>query len=190
MDTNNVDFHTICKESKKLVQLTPESEALIKKIGPIVIPNLDSVTNKFYDVLLGVPSTAKILEGRVDSLKKTHRAWLESLFTQTIDEKYTEWMHHVGEVHVNVELPVEFMTSGMTLIQVELLEIIINDETLEMDTRLKACQAITALCGFSQLVMQKSYSEDTLRRIDAELDRFLTITGMSKVLFEKLASTH
>lgn len=188
MNTDSIDFHKICKESKELVQFTPESERLINKAGPIVIPYLDNVTNKFYDVLLRVPATAKLLEGRVDSLKRTHRAWLESLFTQTIDEDYTQWMHHVGEVHVNVELPVEFMTSGMTLIQMELLEIILNDESLETDERLKISQAIIALCGFSQLVMQKSYSEDTLRRIDAELDRFLAITGMSKVLFENLAS--
>jgi len=185
MTADTVDFSKICDESKELVEMSAESEALIKQIGPVVIPHLDHVTNHFYEVLLGVPSTASLLEGRVDTLKKTHRQWLESLFTQTIDAEYTKWMHHIGEVHVKVKLPVEFMTSGMTLIQQELLAVIINEESLDAETRLKASQAMISLCGFSQLVMQKSYSEDTLR---GELDRFLVITGMSRKLFNNLAA--
>ncbi len=37
MNTGSIDFHKICKESKELVQLTPESERLINKAGPIVM---------------------------------------------------------------------------------------------------------------------------------------------------------
>ncbi|MDM1696493.1 hypothetical protein HX099_07440 [Thiopseudomonas alkaliphila] len=185
MTAESVDFNEVCEESKKLVHLTAEGEALIRQIEPKIIPHLDRVTNRFYEVLQDVPSTAALLEGRVEHLKKTHRQWLESLFTQEIDAKYTQWMHHIGEVHVKVKLPVEFMTSGMALIQQELLEVLAKESSLDAETRLAASKAMIALCGFSQLVMQKSYSEDTLR---GELERFLTITGMSRALFNNLAA--
>lgn len=181
----NLDFSVVCAEGKRLVNLTPEDEAIIQELAPLIIPHLDAVTESFYSTLLAVPATAQLLEGRVDNLRRTHRAWLESLFTQQIDARYTEWMSHIGSVHVKVRLPVEFMTSGTTLIQRELVSLVHSFNSLDMDKKSQAAKAILSLCGFSQLIMQKSYSEDTLQE---ELARFLTITGMSRKLFDNLAS--
>ncbi|WP_437881382.1 protoglobin domain-containing protein [Pseudomonas sp. LRF_L74] len=183
--SNDLDFTTACLEGKRLVNLTPDDESLIRDLAPLVIPHLDGVTQRFYATLLAVPSSAAMLEGRVEQLSSTHRAWLESLFTRDIDATYTQWMHHIGSVHVRVKLPVEFMTCGMTLILRELIELITGEESLERSVRLRAVQALTSLCGFSQLIMQRSYSSNSL---EVELERFLTITGMSRKLFDNLAS--
>lgn len=183
--TATPDFEALCKESKLLVNLTAEDEALIKSLATAVVPHLDQVTERFYDQLEKVPATAKVIEGRVDALKKTHRAWLESLFTENIDATYTEWMHHVGSVHVKVDLPVEFMTSGMALVLRELVEVLGNEGSLAPEKKLAAEKALTSLCGFSQLVMQQSYSVD---RLAEALEKFLKITGMSRKLFDNLAA--
>lgn len=185
--SDELDFAGICEESKKLAGLSAEDEVLLKELGSAIVPALDGVTERFYAVLLSIPRTAAFLDGRVDILKKAHRAWLESLFTQNLDAKYTEWMYHIGAVHVKVNLPVEFMTTGMTLILRELTSLVCAGESMSLERKGKAVAAVGSVCGFSQLVMQKSYDSGKLA---SELEKFLKITGMSRALFDNLASAY
>ncbi len=87
---SNLDFNQLCAESKQLVGLTPEDEALLRELATLIVPELDVVTERFYTVLGSTPRTAAFIEGRVESLKKTHRLWLESLFTKPLDATYAQ----------------------------------------------------------------------------------------------------
>ncbi len=180
------DFSRLSAESKRLTGLEPQDEVMLRELAPLLLPHLDAVTDAFYATLTTVPSTADFLEGRVESLKKTHRAWLESLFTRDLDAGYAQWMHKIGEVHVRAQLPVEFMTSGMSLILRELLTVISRAE-LDEPTRTRAMAALSSVCGFSQLLMQRSYDE---MKLAGEVERVLKITGISRKLFDNLAAAY
>jgi hypothetical protein len=96
-------------------------------------------------------------------------------------------MYQVGDVHVKVGLPVEFMAGAMTLVGSR-----INDrlgELLQNDpSRLRqAITAVNAVLGFTLMVMQQSYESS---RLAEELEKFLKITGMSRTLFDNLASAY
>jgi hypothetical protein len=181
-----LDFSQMCDESKLLSGLTAQDEATLRELAQLIVPALDGVTDRFYVVLGSVPRTAAFIEGRVDVLKKTHRAWLESLFTRSLDAQYTEWMYQIGTVHVRVQLPVEFMTAGMTLVLRELL-VLVGGSSLDAEAKTRASAAIGSVCGFSQLVMQKSYDTGKLA---GEVERVLKITGMSRKLFDNLAAAY
>ncbi len=96
-------------------------------------------------------------------------------------------MTHIGTVHVRVKLPVEFMTSGMALVLRELLAVVGNASSLDAATKVRAGAALSSACGFSQLLMQESYDSGKLA---GELEKFLKITGMSRRLFDNLASAY
>jgi hypothetical protein len=170
---------------KAISGFTPEREKLLVSAAAQVIPLLDGVTETFYERLALIPQTAAFLEGKVELLKKTHRRWLESLFTGPFDADFTAAMFRVGEVHVKVNLPVEFMAGAMTLIVSELISIISAKQAKESNGELLA--AINAVAGFSLLTMQKSYQSASLAE---ELEKFLKITGMSRVLFNNLAAAY
>lgn len=181
-----LDFRQMCDESKQLSGMTAEDEATLRELAGMIVPALDGVTDRFYTILGQVPRTAAFIEGRVDLLKKTHRAWLESLFTRQLDAEYTQWMYHIGTVHVRVQLPVEFMTAGMSLVLRELL-VLIGGSSLDAAAKTRANAAIGSVCGFSQLVMQKSYDTGKLA---GEVERVLKITGISRKLFDNLAAAY
>ena len=96
-------------------------------------------------------------------------------------------MYQVGKVHVKVELPVEFMSGGMSLIAEELIGLIGKTYGDDLQHCLELLKAVNAVMGFSLLIMQQSYQSSSLV---AELDRFLAITGMSRTLFENLAGAY
>ncbi|MCU7918293.1 MAG: hypothetical protein KZQ95_08025 [Candidatus Thiodiazotropha sp. (ex Epidulcina cf. delphinae)] len=182
-----IDFSELTHYAKAFTGLTTEREALLLEAGPMIKPALEGVTERFYTILQGIDKTAPFLEGRLEDLKKTHQAWLEGLFTGPFDATYTRAMYHVGQVHVKVDLPVEFMSGGMSLITDELIALI--NETYGDDPQRcpPLLRAINAITGFSLLIMQQSYQSSSL---SAELERFLAITGMSRTLFENLASAY
>ncbi len=112
------DFDALIGNSKSLSGLTPELEACLKEIAPILVPQLEKVTDLFYLRLIMIPSTSRFLEDhndQLDKLKATHLAWLTSLFTRDINAEFAKDMRHVGDVHVSIQLPIEFMAGLVTV---------------------------------------------------------------------------
>jgi len=183
---SDVDFAQIGQYAKLFSGLTPEREALIAEVGIKISPHLPEVTENFYINLQKVSKAAPYLEGKIDNLKQTHLAWLQLVFTGQYDQSYVEFMYRVGYVHVQVDLPVEFMSGGITLITNELIKIVSELYADEPEKCFEILSAINATFGFSLLVMQASYQAS----VSEVLNRFLSITGMSQVLFEKLSKAY
>jgi truncated hemoglobin YjbI len=179
------DFIELTRYAKQFSGLTDEKERLLKDIKKDIAPILEEITERFYSILQTIPEATPFLEGRIDNLKKTHLKWMHSLFTGPYDESYTETMYNVGDVHVKVNLPVEFMSGGITLISNELYKIVFEIYGGNAQKSLEVSEAVSSVMGFSLFVMQKSYHAS----VGEALDKFLLITGMSKALFDKLSST-
>lgn len=178
------DFEKLTRYAKLFSGLTPELETLLLQIGNQIKPHLPAVTEDFYRQLATIPQTASFLEGRIDTLKAAHMRWLESLFSGHYDQAYVEQMYKVGNVHVKVNLPVEFMAGAMTLINNRLIGTLVDTYGDDKAQLAKILEAVSAITGMSLLVMQQSYQEASLAE---ELEKFLKISGMSRTLFTNLA---
>ena len=183
-DVNITELTLYCKAFSGL---TIERERLLKEIGDDITPHLGAVTNAFYTELKKIEKAKPFLEGRIDTLQKTHEEWLKSIFTTNFDDEYTKYIYHVGDVHVKIALPVEFMAGGMTQIQRNMTPMLFETFGDNQERLIAIIEAITAALGFTLQVMQESYQSSSLT---AELEKFLKITGMSRVLFENLAKAY
>ena len=159
--------------------------ATLTGLAPLVVPRLDGVTDRFYERLQSIPEAAVFVEGRLDSLRRTHRAWLEKLFSGSYDAGYAAEMYRVGEAHVEVRLPLEFMAGATTLIMDALIEVL-EDVCRDRDHLAESSRAVNAVLGYSLMIMQESYHATSLAN---QLTRFLRVTGMSRDLFNNLASS-
>lgn len=183
----SLNFNELIDYSKAFSGLTPELEACLKEIGPEITPHLQTVTDSFYDQLATIPPTAKYLEGRVETLRIAHLTWMTGLFTNNIDAEFARRMYQVGDIHVKVNLPVEFMAGAMTLINNELTRIVIELFGHNGEKCAKALLAIGSVTGLALMIMQQSYQKSTLAE---ELEKFLNISGMSRALFANLAKAY
>lgn len=181
------DFEKLTRYAKSFSGLTPELEAALIEAGAVIRPKLRQVTDDFYQTLATIPEAASFVEGRVDTLKATHLRWMESLFSGPYDQAYVEQMYKIGYVHVKVNLPVEFMAGAMTLINNRLSGVLVETYGNDPAYLAKVLEAVSAITGLSLMVMQQSYQEASLAE---ELERFLQITGMSRVLFTNLATAY
>jgi hemoglobin-like flavoprotein len=154
------NFDELIARAKSLSGLTPEHEACLKEIAPILIPHLPKITDAFYVRLITTPVTSKFLikyEEKLDYLKDTHLAWMKSLFTLSIDAEFAKRMERVGDMHVEIQLPLDFMTGAMSLINNGLIKIIITEMGDDKEKTLKALQAVNAVTALTLVIMQQSY---------------------------------
>ncbi|MEJ2590774.1 MAG: protoglobin domain-containing protein [Candidatus Thiodiazotropha sp.] len=183
----DIDFEQLTLYAKRFTGLNLEQESVLVGLRSEMQPHLPRITDNFYQVIESIPKAQPFLAGRVDSLKQTHIRWLEQIFTGPYDADYVRAMYHVGDVHVKVNLPVEFMSGAMTLVSVRITELL-GELLVDDPERLrKATAAVTSVLGFTLMVMQQSYESS---RLAEELEKFLKITGMSRVLFDNLASAY
>lgn len=182
----NIDFDELNQYAKQFAKLDDDKIAMLHSISTDLIPHLQQVTDDFYAHLSTIEKAKPFLEGRIETLKSTHHAWMKDILTGSFDAEYTQQMYKVGDVHVKVKLPVEFM-AGMTIIKDGLSNVVLNTYQDDASKQQEALAAINAALGFSLLVMQESYQSSALAE---ELEKFLLITGMSRTLFDNLARAY
>jgi hypothetical protein len=183
----NIDFDELNQYAKQFAKLDDDKIAMLHSISTDLIPHLQQVTDDFYAHLSRIEKVQPFLEGRIDALKSTHHVWMKDILTGSFDAEYTQQMYKVGDVHVKVKLPVEFMAGGMTIIKDGLSNVVLNTYQGNASKQQEALAAINAALGFSLLVMQESYQSSALAE---ELEKFLLITGMSRTLFDNLARAY
>lgn len=178
-----IDFTVLSEQAKAYSGFEAEDEALLIAEAHRLEPHLGTITDAFYAELQTIPEAIPFLEGRVEALKTTHTAWLKKIFNGPYDASFAAYMHHVGVVHVQVKLPEKFMTSGIGLINKHLIPMlpeIYPDDTRRIGALLKALNAATSYC---LLIMLESYRGH-------ELERFMEVTGISRVLYNNLAAAY
>ncbi|MBA4501086.1 hypothetical protein H1S06_01715 [Marinobacterium sp. 3-1745] len=177
------DFSALCEQAKAYSGFEPEDAAILAQEAVRLGACLDTITDAFYTELQAIPEAAPFLEGRVETLKKTHTAWLQKLLEGPYDAEFAAYMHRVGVVHVQVKLPEKFMTSGIGLINkhlIPLLPRLYHDQPEKIGPLLKALNAATSFC---LLIMLESYRGH-------ELERFMEVTGISRALYNNLAAAY
>jgi len=170
-------FSELAANAKAFAGLTPARERLMRDMAPLIVPQLDGVTDRFYGQLQLIPRTAPFLEGRLPRLRRTHRAWIERLFTDDYDIVFVARMYEVGNAHVRVQLPIEFMAGGMTLIAAELTPLVLRLARNDIDGQAALLGAVNSALGFTLMVMQESYQ---ISRMLEEQEHFLSVTGLSR----------
>jgi hypothetical protein len=154
------NFDELIARAKSLSGLTPELERCLKEIAPVVTPRLQKVTDTFYVRLITSETTSKFLQryqDQLEHLKKTHLDWLVSLFSVDINADFAKDMVRVGEVHVGIQLPLDFMTGAMGLINKGVIEIIVDELGNDKEKMVKSLQAVNAVTTLVLIIMQQSY---------------------------------
>jgi len=155
------------EDVKNLVALRPVAE----KYGP-------TITDDFYVRLGDTPETAKLISGRVDALKKTHREWMMSLVGGDYGQSYLESRWRIGLAHVRIGLDPYWVEGVMSFIRSSMLEVM-PKEISDPAELAKKSASLTKACDLDLAVINLSYGED-------RLDRLTQFTGMKRALVENI----
>lgn len=163
---------------KAFVDFSSADVARLVALQPIIAKHGPGITARFYARLAEVPETAKLIDGRVDALRKTHLAWLESLVGGVYDEGYLASRWRIGLAHVRVGLDPHWVEGVMSFLRTEGIAAISTELDSEKESGLHAASFVKA-CDLDMLIINLSYAEDRLERLAA-------FTGMKRALIENI----
>lgn len=89
-------------------------------------------------------------------------------------------------MHVRVNLPVEFMAAGTTLIAEALRKNIIELQDGDFCRRQEIVDAVNGALIFSLIAMQKSYQNS----VNEQLDKYLEIPWIGHALYQNMARAY
>ncbi|MEZ4468482.1 MAG: protoglobin domain-containing protein [bacterium] len=164
--------------AKDFVGFTAQDAAQLVELGSLIADHGGTVTDYFYEVLGRVPETAKVIEGRVDALKRTHGVYMRQLVAGDYGEAYFESRIKVGKVHVVQGIEPHWVEAVMSIIRTQLIGLI-SEHYADAAERAAKSQALLRICDLDLLLINFAYAEE-------RLDRLSKFTGMGRRLIENV----
>ncbi len=166
------------EQLKRFVSFDHADVANLRELAPHIARVGPTLTDRFYEVLGAEPATARIIEGRVDALKETHRQWLLDLVAGDYGEDYFWSRVRIGQVHVVQDLTPAWVEAVMSLIRTQAIRALANEfpDTVEFADSLAS---FIKICDLDMLVINLAYADERLERLSG-------FTGMKRTLIENI----
>lgn len=162
-------------ELKRYVDFTPEDEALLRELHPLLRPAFLPAVDGFYERVLAHPEARAALERgekRLGQLRETLLRWLEEVFLGPWDQSYLHRRARIGQVHVQIGLPQHYMVLGMSLLRVRLEERL-SEVVADADRAQRARRSLHRILDIDLSLMLHTYREDLQAR-NARAERLST----------------
>lgn len=174
------DPSAVFPQMKQFLEFGDGDIANLVRLAPVFAKHGAAITDQFYTILGQYPETARLLDGRVDALKATHKRYLGELFAGDYGETYFQNRLRVGQVHVRVGLDAFFVEAVMSFLRTAGL-LAIRQEVADPVEAQALTVSYIKLLDLDLLIVNLAYGEERLTR----LTKF---TGMSRRLLENCIS--
>jgi len=152
------------EEIRTNYNLDDTDEETLASLVPIIEPQANQIVDDFYQFLLEMPYTAEFIQDPelLARIKKTHRAWLMTLFEGPFDEGYFRRLQRIGMAHVRIGMSAHFVYVAMNFLRNRLKSILIAELK---PPQLEAAEAsLDKILDLNLDVIARAYHQAALRR--------------------------
>jgi len=168
---------SVFADLKSFIDFGDDDIENLKSLRPIFAKHGGELTDRFYEKIAAVPETAALIEGRVESLKKTHGIWMDELFAGDYGDEYFERRWKIGLTHVRVNVPPHYVEAVVSFLRAESEHLLARelDDPASVD---KVHASVLKILDLDLMVINFAYAAE-------RIDRLCAFTGMSKKLLER-----
>lgn len=164
-------------EMKAFLAFDAADEANLRAAAASVAAHGRRVTDEFYATLQSHPATAPIIDGHVETLKRTHGRWMTSLVCDPIDDAWYEAQRRIGHVHVQRGIPPFYVELTFGLLREKLAAAIALDAGADVARATAVSRSLVKALDMSLAIVNEAYAEE-------RLDRLSAFTGFTRKLIE------
>jgi len=154
------------QEIKNHYFFTDNDAELLKELLPVAQENSNLMVDEFYDYLLKIPETAKLLldDTVLQRLKKANADWFLTLFSGKYDNHYLLTLQRIGKAHVRIGINAHYANAAMNVVRRFLIEML-QTTFPEIEERRKYRIAVEKIIDINLDIMSTSYQEAELRKV-------------------------
>lgn len=162
-------FHTLAgheelNEQMQMIDLTEDDLSLLRLMKPVVERDIDSITEQFYNTVLGVNKLEAIIleHSSIERLKKTLKRHIIEIFDGNVDEHYIAKRLNIAKIHKRVGLEPKWYLSAFQNLQNVFITAVYKQSLKESET-LRVVQTITKLLNLEQQLVLEAYEKENIR---------------------------
>ncbi len=166
---HTLEGHNEFNEQMRMIDLTEEDLKLLRRVKPIVERNIDYITEKFYNSVLGVDKLEAIIvkHSSIDRLKTTLREHIIEIFNGNIDEEYISKRLAIANIHKRVGLEPKWYLSAFQNLQNVFIHVIYNETNIDSE-RLQVVQTVTKLLSLEQQLVLEEYEKENVKEKETQ----------------------
>ncbi len=169
---------TIFQELKQFIHFDDAGDGQrLQSLAPVFAEHGPILTAAFYQRLESNPETAKLIEGRVETLKQTHTRWMNQLFAGGYAEAYFESRYRIGLTHARVGVPPRWCEAIISFLRTESLPIVM-EHVGDANAFASHYSSLVKILDLDLMLINLAYEDERLRRLT-------DFTGMSRKLIER-----
>ncbi len=141
-------------ELKRYTGFSVQDEALLRALHPFVMPVVRPIVDRFYALVQEFPDAMAVFKdaGQAERLKGSLTKWIDQLLLGPWDDAYYAQRLRIGNVHVRVGLPSQYMFTAMNRLMTD-LHAIANDYLHDVDV----CGALRRIADIELAIMLGTY---------------------------------
>jgi signal transduction histidine kinase len=162
---------------KAYVGFTDADAAALAGFEPLVAPHYERIADHFYECILAHPKAHAAIRGgeaQVNRLKRTLVDWMRTGLLGPHDERYYHRRTRIGRVHVQIDLPQQYMLTAMDVFRIDLRQVVEETYAGEAEGRRRLNDAVDRLLDMELAIMLQTYKEDSEDRLRRK-ERLATI---------------
>lgn len=167
-----VRMQALFHELKAYLDFTAKDEAALRALAGPLRDVFSVLADAFYARVLQHPDARTVLERgerQVGQLKLTLTQWMEEAFSGPWDEAYLQRRARIGQVHVRIGLPQQYMITAMNVVRRGLFDALDARGLLTADAR----SAVERVLDLDLAIMLHTYRDDLLAK-HARAERLAT----------------
>jgi signal transduction histidine kinase len=150
-------------ELKAYVGFTEEDGARLLRLRDHVMPHAPAIADRFYDRVLQFDDARAVFAdlAQVNRLKVTLQKWIDQLLSGPWDDAYYALRRKIGQTHVRVRLPSQYMFTAMNRLMEEVH--IIAHDTFPTECRAYG-ESLRRITDIELAIMLSTYIEEREQR--------------------------
>ena len=142
------------------VGLEEKDISTLTKLKPLIEENIGEIVDHFYDNIAKIPQLTNIINehSTIDKLKQTLERYILDMVSGDIGENYIMHRKMIGKVHNHIGLFPEWYIGAYTIIQNEMLQLLIQKCNTAKDVS-AFFTAFQKLCSFDMQIAIQTYIE-------------------------------
>ena len=176
------------ERTKHYVGFDATSVAALAAFHPIAAPHFARIVDDFYDAIEAHPDASRAITGgkqQIERLKQTLITWIGSVLTGPFDDGFLQAHARIGQVHVRIALPQEYMFTAMNRIRVRLFEVAQDSFGSDRERLRTTVRAVDQILDLELAIMLDTYREDLAEKIRTA-ERLATIGQLAASIGHEL----
>ena len=159
---------TFFEDLKAYVGFDEADVAALRRLEPHAAPHVHEIAEHFYASVDRSPGAVAAITGgaaQVERLKLTLRDWLSTGLTGPHDAVYYARRSRIGQVHVRIGLPQQYMFTAMNVVRSDYIDLIESVYADDAPVRRAAQRAVNKLLDIELAIMLHTYRNDSEERL-------------------------